>query len=119
MIANFWWGMNGGTNKIHWVSKDVLGLPKKLGGLGFRNFKEFNDALLAKQCWRLLGDPTSLWARVLKARYFPHCSFLEATKGGRPSWAWSSLLSGRDLLVSGSHWQIMNGRDVRVWVDRW
>ena len=71
----------------HWVSKDVLGLPKDLGGLGFRNFQEFNDAILAKQCWRLLSDPNSLWARVMKARYFPHCSFWDASKGGRASWA--------------------------------
>ncbi|CAN6571052.1 unnamed protein product [Malus baccata var. baccata] len=119
LVARFWWGNGGGDNKIHWVSKKVLGLLKNLGGLGLRNFMEFNDALLAKQCWRLLCDPSSLWARVMKARYFPNCSFLEAKKGGRASWAWSSLLSGRDLLIQGTHWQIMGGQDVRVWVDRW
>ncbi|KAM1756683.1 hypothetical protein ACFX11_006024 [Malus domestica] len=80
---------------------------------------EFNDALLAKQCWRLLCDPSSLCAKVIKARYFPNCSFLDAKKWGRASWAWSSLLMGRDLLINGTHWQIMGGQDVRVWVDRW
>ncbi|KAM2541651.1 hypothetical protein TB2_021190 [Malus domestica] len=81
-----------------------------MGGLGFRNFQEFNDALLAKQCWRLITEPNSLWARVIKAWYFPHCSFWEAKKGARASWAWSSLLSGRELLASESHWQIMGGK---------
>ncbi|KAM2950773.1 hypothetical protein COP2_000350 [Malus domestica] len=119
LVAKFWWGSHGENRKIHWVSKEVLGLPKDMGGLGFRNFQEFNDAFLAKQCWRLLTEPNSLWARVIKARYFPHCSFWEAKKGARASWAWSSLLSGRELLASGSHWQIMGGDDVRVWVDRW
>ncbi|KAM2728910.1 hypothetical protein EV1_000356 [Malus domestica] len=102
LVAKFWWGSHGENRKIHWVSKE-----------------EFNDAFLAKQCWRLLTEPNSLWARVIKARYFPHCSFWEAKKGARASWAWSSLLSGRELLASGSHWQIMGGDDVRVWVDRW
>ncbi|CAN6556372.1 unnamed protein product [Malus baccata var. baccata] len=56
---------------------------------------------------------------LIKARYFPNCSFLDAKKEGRAFWAWSSLLMGRDLLINGTHWQIMGGQDVRVWVDRW
>ncbi|KAM2673196.1 hypothetical protein EV2_014512 [Malus domestica] len=119
IMSNFWWGHKGNKRRIHWVSKNIMGLPKAEGGLGFRSFRDFNDALLAKQCWRLLHDKHSLWARVMKARYFPHCSFLDAKRGGRASWAWSSLLSGRDLLLNESHWQIFNGKGVRVWLDRW
>ncbi|CAN6543868.1 unnamed protein product [Malus baccata var. baccata] len=119
IVADFWWGSQGAKRKTHWVSKEVLGLPKDMGGLGFRNFSDFNDALLAKQCWRLLSDHTSLWAQVVKACYFPNCSFWDAAKGGRASWAWTSLLVGREVLRNGSHWKIMGGRDVRVWVDHW
>ncbi|KAM2552223.1 hypothetical protein TB2_016639 [Malus domestica] len=97
----------------------VLGLPKDMGGLGFRNFSDFNNALLVKQCWRLLFDSTSLWARVVKACYFLNCSFWDAAKGGRASWAWTSLLVAREVIRNRSHWQIMGERDVRVWVDRW
>ncbi|CAN6676537.1 unnamed protein product [Malus baccata var. baccata] len=119
MITNFWWGQTEGANKIHWLSREKLGRPKEVGGLGLRNFETFNEALLAKQCWRLLMEPMSLWAKVLKARYFPNCSFLDAKRGGRASWAWSSLLVGRNILMEGAHWQIMNGKHVRVWIDRW
>ncbi|CAN6678460.1 unnamed protein product [Malus baccata var. baccata] len=119
IISKFWWGHKGDERRIHWISRNTMGLPKVEGGLGFHCFRDFNDALLAKQCWRLIQDPHSFWARVLKARYFPHCSILEAKRGGRASWAWSSILSGRDLLLKESHWQIFNGKDVRVWIDRW
>ncbi|XP_050145591.1 uncharacterized protein LOC126621231 [Malus sylvestris] len=119
LISKFWWGQKEGENRIHWVSKEILGRSKQDGGLGLRCFIDFNDAFLAKQCWRLLSEPNSLWAMVLKARYFPNCSLLDAKRGGRASWAWSSLLVGRDIILEGAHWQIMNGTEVRVWVDRW
>lgn len=30
-IANFWWGQKVGERKIHWVSREFLGLPKQEG----------------------------------------------------------------------------------------
>ncbi|KAB2632571.1 ribonuclease H protein [Pyrus ussuriensis x Pyrus communis] len=116
MISQFWWGQLGGKHRIHWVSKERLCRSRAEGGLSFRNFETFNDALLAKQCWQLITERNSLWAKVLKARYFPNCSFLEAKRGGRASWAWSSLLVGRDILLRGAHWQIMNGRKLMSYI---
>lgn len=101
------------------MSWDKLGLPKNDGGLGFRKFQDFNDALLAKQCWRLIHNLNSLWAWILKARYCPHTSFLDVKLGSRASWAWESLLACYDVLKVGTHWQILNGRDTYLWVDRW
>ncbi|KAM0972148.1 hypothetical protein ACFX2H_019691 [Malus domestica] len=119
LISKFWWGQKQGENRIHWVSREKLGRSKEDCGIGLRSFTLFNDALLAKQCWRLIVEPNSLWASVLKARYFPNCSFLKAKRGGRASWIWSSLLAGREILRNGAHWQIMDDNDTRVWVDRW
>lgn len=62
-----------------------MGRAKREGGMRFHNFKDFNLALLAKQCWHLIHDPDSLWARVLKGRYFPDVLFLEAKKGSQAS----------------------------------
>lgn len=119
LISKFWWGHKGEERYRHWISRDTLGLPKAVGGLGLRSFMGFNDALLAKQCWQLIQNPNSLWARVFKAHYFPHCFLLDAKRGGKASWAWSSLLSGRDLLLNDAQWQIMNSNEARVWLDRW
>ncbi|PWA96037.1 hypothetical protein CTI12_AA042900 [Artemisia annua] len=78
------------------------------GKVGFRDLEEFNTALLAKQGWRLLMNPTALWGKVLKGLYFPNCGFLVAKKGSHLSWLWSSVLHGRDLFLQGVRWQVGN-----------
>jgi hypothetical protein len=108
-IANDWWGIEDGKRKLHWRSWEWLSAPKNLGGLGFRDLELFNRAMLGRQCWRLLTDPTSLCSRVLKARYLPNCTFWEATKPRSSTYTWRSILVGRDLLNKGVRWGIGNG----------
>lgn len=56
-----------------------------MGGMGFRDLKCFNQALLAKQCWQLGIESPSLLHRVLQARYFKHSDFFEARRGYDPA----------------------------------
>lgn len=85
-MNSFWWkGKWGSSQGIRWKSWHRLCVPKKWGGLGFRRMREFNVALLGRQAWNIISNPTTLAARVLKARYFPNSSFLEANRGNNPS----------------------------------
>ena len=118
-VADYWWGREDGKRKLHWRSWDWLSLPKKLGGLGFRDFSLFNQAMLGKQCWRLLTEPESLCSRVLKARYFPHCDFLDAPKPRSSSYTWRSILFGRELVKAGVRWGIANDQKVKIMSDNW
>ncbi|KAI5335462.1 hypothetical protein L3X38_025595 [Prunus dulcis] len=104
---------------IHWTKWETICVSKQIGGLGFRDLEAFNHALLAKQSWRLFFKCNSLAARVFKALYFPHCNFLEARLGYRPSRIWSSLIWGNDLLKAGLRWRVGNGEDIYVYQDRW
>ena len=84
MIRKFWWGYCSGSRKTHWVKWDRLCEAKEVGGMGFKEIKKFNNALLSKQVWWLINNPTSLCYRVFKARFFSDCSILE-DKIGRAS----------------------------------
>ncbi|CAN1164740.1 Uncharacterized mitochondrial protein AtMg00310 [Linum perenne] len=81
LMANFWWGQVGTTKKQHWISWSRLSLPKNLGGLDFKDFILFNQALLAKQCWRILQNPELLLSKVLRAKYFDGKTILQARAG--------------------------------------
>lgn len=69
MTRNFWWGDEENRKKVHWLAWEKLLKKKNRGGMGFRDLRVFNQALLAKQAWTLIEHLNSLCARLLKAKY--------------------------------------------------
>lgn len=102
-LCKFWWDDTEQAKKTHWLSWSRLCRAKRRGGMGFRDLKAFNSASLARQGWRLIQDPDTLIACLLRAKYHPRSSFLEAQIGYCPSFTWRSIFSasivvGVDLL---------------------
>ena len=118
MVRKFWWGQNNGVDKMAWLSWEKMCTPKECGGMGFKDLKTFNLALLAKQGWRLQTCTNSLFHYVFLAKYFPHGDFLFASLGTKLSYAWRSIFSAQQIVKKGSRWRIGNGEKVRVWGDR-
>ena len=87
LMRNFWWGQKNDERKMAWISWDKLCTPKSQGGMGFKQIKRFNLALLAKQGWRLQMGGESLLYRVFKVKYFSNCDFIQAKMGSNPSYA--------------------------------
>jgi hypothetical protein len=111
--------MENGKKKMHWRSWEWLTTPKSMGGMGFRDMGLFNQAMLGKQCWRILTEPDSLCAKVLKGRYFPNCTFLDAPQPRSSSFTWRSLMYGKEILMKGVLWRVGDGKTIRINKDNW
>jgi hypothetical protein len=119
LMQQFWWGHQAKDFGIPWMSWSQMGFLKEKGGIGFRDLHCLNKALLAKQIWRMWKMEDSLTTRIMKAKYFPSCSILEAQLGNKPSYAWSSILKSKDLVKEGLIWRIGNGESVPIWGAKW
>ena len=111
MIKNFFWGQCGERRKIHWKNWETLCLPKNEGGMGFKELRKFNNAMLAKQVWRLIHDKESLFYRVFEA------NLLDISQIG--SYAWRSILNARKLIAEGARYKIGNGLTTQIYHDYW
>ncbi|XP_019181991.1 PREDICTED: uncharacterized protein LOC109177145 [Ipomoea nil] len=118
VMNRYWWG-TGTDRGIHWKAWDRLCIPKKYGGLGFKDLKAFNLAMLGKQAWRFLTNTDSLVSRVYKARYYPKLTFSEASMGNNPSYCWRSIMAAKELITGGVRRRIGNGESTLIWKDPW
>ncbi|KAL8131281.1 hypothetical protein AgCh_007272 [Apium graveolens] len=119
-ISKFWWNTKKTASKsIHWMSWDRLSRHKSRGGMGFRDFRDFNLAMLGKQGWRFIKNPSSLVSKVFKARYFPDCSFMDAQIGNNPSFVWRSIWEAKHVIAAGMRWKIGSGNSVNILDQPW
>uniref|UniRef100_A0A803PKP8 Reverse transcriptase domain-containing protein n=1 Tax=Cannabis sativa TaxID=3483 RepID=A0A803PKP8_CANSA len=119
-MCDFWWhSKSSQKNGIHWLSWKNLSKHKGMGGMGFRDLRDFNLALLGKQGWRLITNEDSLVARIFRARYYPNGHFLTAEVGANPSFIWRSVLASKDLIKMGIRKRIGSGVNVDILGEPW
>ena len=118
-MSSFWWGDTEDHRRMHWMAWWHMCIPKKDGGMGFRDLHSFNLAMLAKQSWRLISQPDSLCARVLKAKYYPNCNILKASPKKGSSFTWQSIMAGLNTFKRGHIWRVGNGESINIWEDHW
>ncbi|KAL0283938.1 UNVERIFIED_CONTAM: hypothetical protein Sangu_2475900 [Sesamum angustifolium] len=120
-----WWERNlsqaGKATMIQSVLQAIptFAMRSVMEDLVFRPLKAFNLAMLAKQLWRLLMKPQCLLSQVLKARYYPSSSPLEAKVRYRPSLTWRSIISYKEIIAAGSRWSVGSGSSIKIWKDTW
>lgn len=120
MLNGYWWGGKREVRQgINWLAWGRMCSSKRKGGMGFRDFRSFNLALLCKQVWRFLTNTNTLCYRVFKSKYFPNGDLLSTNVSNTASFVWRSVMASRDLLSRGTRWRIGNGEKVLAATDPW
>ncbi|KAL8146388.1 hypothetical protein AgCh_004218 [Apium graveolens] len=110
-LSKFWWKSSKSARRgVIWMSWERMSKHKAAGGLGFRNFRDFNLAMLGKQAWRFLTNPDSLVSKLYKARYFADTNFLNSTLGHSPNFVWRSIFEAKNIVKAGG--------EVENWVNK-
>ena len=89
------------------------------GGMGLHDLQAFNLAMLAKQGWRMLFNPSSLMTRLYKAKYFPNGDILNASLGNQLSYALKSIHKSLEFLKHGTKCRVGNGEKIHICNDKW
>lgn len=89
-------------------------MPKGMEGLGFKDLRLFNIALIGSQLWRLVNNKETLCYHVLSSEYFPDRDLFSPKNIDKPSYVWSSICSTASALRNGFGWQVCGERSISI-----
>ena len=69
MQRKFFWAWGKDNVAIPWVSWEKVCKPLEEGGLGIKDIRKFNCALLEKWKWQLMSDEKGKWKDILIFKY--------------------------------------------------
>ncbi|XP_030923696.1 uncharacterized protein LOC115950621 [Quercus lobata] len=120
IVCRFWWNPKSKSGP-YWtpISWSSSCRPQKEGGLGFRKFRDFNQALLSKLAWWVLYGKDCLCIEVLRAKYKVHHNWLNQAPHSNASLVWKSLIGTKHLLSEVACLLVGNGKSIRTWSDPW
>ncbi|GKV26407.1 hypothetical protein SLEP1_g35721 [Rubroshorea leprosula] len=126
---SFLWGGGGDERKINWVKWEKICKRKEEGGLGVKDLRKFNLALMGKWWGRLAENKEGLWKNVVKERYGEgENHWLDWVKGNRGvgSIWWRDVcrldyLEGErgGWLTEGFRVRMGEGKRLSFWWDHW
>lgn len=121
IIRKFWWAgvqEENGTSPFHFRSWDDICKPKYNGGLGITDIYRINQSLLINAAWNIDTNKNPFLTSILKAKYYPNCSFWTASNNICKSIFWSSTMQIKHFLHNNCVLQIHNGES-SIWSTPW
>ena len=119
-FKNFWWGFpSKKTRNLSLKAWDSICTPKAFGGLGIKNMREANLALISKLGWQLLNNSNSLWVSQLQGKYLNSNSFLSPSPLSSSSWLWKGILKSQSFITKGACFRIHSSSSLLIWSSPW
>ncbi len=98
----------------------VVCRDKNDGGLGVKDLRNLNLALLAKWWWRFFAPVPNLWSPFIRSLYYSRRRPLKEGVSFKPfSSLWRSVLDTRNLFKCGVTYSVGDGRLTSFWSDIW
>lgn len=101
------------------IKWEIINLQKSKGGLGICETHCQNKALFTKLIWRIMNQPEQLWAKTLKALYYPHCCFLKTKSNQNSSKIWKNIIKIKNETIHMWCWDLSNPSTINIWEDPW
>lgn len=119
LMRRFMWGKVGKERYMAMIAWHKLCQEEDKGGLGIKDLKRFNKALLQKLVWQLATEQDRVWVAIIKAKYFPQESFWGAEDKRGTSNLWKALLENKKDVQNHTIWQVADGNKIDVQGQPW
>lgn len=93
---------------MHMVSWQKITRPKRYGGLGIKQSRFMNVAMIGKLVWDLINSADKLWVGLFHAKYCSGVDFMHAPLR-RGSTLWNAFMKVRTMLQEGFTWRVGEG----------
>ncbi|XP_074314393.1 uncharacterized protein LOC141649604 [Silene latifolia] len=97
ICRNYLWSGAEDFHKTSHVAWDKICADKKSGGLGIKNGKNWNLAMLGKYVWWLAEKSDHLWIRWVNHMYIKGQSWLDYSPSVNTSWTWRKICQVKDI----------------------
>jgi len=100
---------------------NIVKQPVIQGGLGVRDLRLFNEALLGKWLWRFLNEKDNFWRKAIATKYGEEGLgwFPSAHLGSYGYSLWRYIAKGWEKFSPFFSFKVGDGSSIYFWHDRW
>ncbi|KAG6718914.1 hypothetical protein I3842_04G177000 [Carya illinoinensis] len=119
LYRDFLWSGIGDEFKFHLVSWDKVCRPIPYGGLGIKNLRTFNWALLGKWLWRYNMKPEALWKLVVDCKHGSLWGVWSTSEGNGTYGVgvWKHIRQGWGVFSHQTRLVVGKGTHIKFWRD--